>query len=237
MQSKKHIVIPDKNGNLVTETGEYFVPPKHWIFLPAGDAGITRKVTSGGIYMRVQVKKGRRLISKGIWAPAQSVANAQKEVNAMRSTEEYKVKLHKDRKRRAVKQQEYETEFCREIERFLNFHESYKSLEKKLAKLVTIHAIPVGSGTVARTQMIPIEERAGRAVIAWMRHKTTDYDNLRIARIKGERRTVRKQLARHSVTILNKYRNGEHTPENCPLQSALKSVDLYEINSNNLKLS
>ncbi len=222
MKNDDHIVIPDKNGNLISNTGSFFVPPKHWAFLPAGDAGITRKITARGIYYRVQIKKGRRFISKGIWAPAQTIAEAKKEVESTRLTDEYKIKLNKDRERRAHKQQGYEVEFCREVERFLDFHKTYKVQEKKMAKLVTTHAIPVGSGTVARTQMIPVEERAARAVIAWMRHKTTAYDNLKIARVKGERRAVRKNMALQSVKILEKYRNGESIQENCPLRKALK---------------
>lgn len=222
MKNNKHIVIPDKEGNLVTANGDYFTPPKHWSFLPAGDAGITRKITSRGMYMRVQVKKGRRFISKGIWAPASIIAEAKQEVTATRQTDEYKIKLNKDRERRARKQQEYENTFCLEVQRFLNFHNSFKEQEKLLAKLVTKHAIPVGSGTVARTQMIPVEERAAKAVIAWMRHKTTAYDNLKIARIKGERRAVRRNLAQQSNQILQKYRKGEQITEDCPLQKALK---------------
>ncbi len=222
MKTDKNIIIPDKDGNLITSTGDYFVPPQHWSFLPSGDAGVTRKVTARGLYFRVQVKKGRRMISKGIWAPAKIIAEAQKEVALTRSTDEYKNKLNKDRERRAKKQLAYEADFCSEVERFLNFHHVYKSLEKEMAKLVTEHAIPVNSGTVARTQMIPIEERAARAVIAWMRHKTTDYDNLKIARIKGERRAIRRNLAQQSTQILQRYRKGENIPENCPLQKALK---------------
>lgn len=222
MKKDDHIVIPDKDGNLITNTGTFFVPPKHWAFLPAGDAGITRKITARGMYFRVQVKKGRRFISKGIWAPSEIIASAQKEVAATRLTDEYKNKLNKDRERRAKKQVEYEAEFCEEIERFLNFHKNYKTLEKQMARLVTAHAIPVGSGTVARTQMIPVEERAARAVIAWMRHKTTAYDNLKIARVKGERRAVRRNLAQQSNKILQLYRQGENIPTNCPLRNALK---------------
>lgn len=222
MQNNKNIVIPDKNGNLITSSGEYFEPPKHWAFLPAGDAAVTRKITARGMYMRIQLKKGRRMISKGIWAPATIIEEAKKAVEATRSTPEYKIKLNKDRERRVRKQQEYEIEFCEEIERFLNFHENYKTLEKKLAKRVTKHAIAVGSGTVARTQMIPIHERAARAVIAWMRHKTTGYDNLKIARIKGERRAVRRNLAQQSNKILQIYRKGEEITPDCPLLNALK---------------
>lgn len=221
MKNDKNIVIPDKNGNLITSDGSFFTPPKHWNFLPAGDAGLTRKTTARGLFMRVQVKKGRRMISKGIWAPVAIIEEAKKAIEATRSTQEYKTKLNKDRERRAKKQLEYEVEFCKEIERFLNFHKNYNALENQMAKLVTAHAIPVGSGTVARTQMIPIKERAARAVIAWMRHKTTAYDNLKIARIKGERRAVRKNLAQQSNKILQQYRKGEKIAPDCPLLKAL----------------
>lgn len=222
MKKDQHIVIPDRDGNLIASDGSYFVPPKHWSFLPAGDAGVTRKITAKGLFMRVQVKKGRRMISKGIWAPSNTIAEAKKEVEATRLTDEYKTNLAKSRERRTRKQLEYEVEFCKEVERYLNFHSNYKTLEKKLAKLVTLHAIPVGSGTVARTQMIPVEERAARAVIAWMRHKTTAYDKLKIARIKGERRAVRRTLAQQSTQILQQYRKGETIPEECPLKNALE---------------
>ena len=69
--------------------------------------------------------------------------------------------------------------------------------------------------------MIPIEERAALAVIAWMRHQTTAYDNLKIARIKGERRAVRRSLAQQSAAILANYRDGRVATENCPLQKAM----------------
>jgi len=48
-----------------------------------------------------------------------------------------------------------------------------EALEKRLAQAVTTHATPVGSGTVARSRRIGVEERAEAAVIAWMRHQTT----------------------------------------------------------------
>lgn len=84
----------------------------------------------------------------------------------------------------------------------MNFAPIYKDLEIKLAEAATAHAIPVGSGTVARTSTIPVEERASRAVIAWMRHQTTAYDSMKIPRIKGKRREIRRMLAGHSVELL-----------------------------------
>ena len=83
-------------------------------------------------------------------------------------------------------------------------------------------SVPVGSGTVARTERIPLASRAEAAVIAWMRHQTTAYDRMYIARQKGERRAVRKTLATDSREILDRYRKGEAPPEDCPLAAALK---------------
>ena len=93
--------------------------------------------------------------------------------------------------------------------------------KRVLAAAVTEHAVPVGSGTVARTQRIPLERRAEAAVIAWMRHRTTAYDHMRIARVKGERREVRRQLAERSRRLLERYRSGEEADlRNCPLAQA-----------------
>ena len=218
------IVNPGKNGNLVGGKGEILVPPASWAFLPAGDAGITRKVTSKGAFWRVEVKMGRRIISQGIWAPATTIAQAMEEVEKLRLTEEYKKKRVSDINRREKKQELYVIEFCKAVEDYLGFHDCYKEMEKKLARAVTVHAIPVGSGTVARTQTIPIEERAAHAVIAWMRHQTTAYDNVKIERIKGERRAVRRGFAQESVALLANYRQGRGIKDNCPLQKAIGKI-------------
>src|SRR5205807_6961884 len=104
---------------------------------------------------------------------------------------------------------------------FLAFHPSHAGLADQLARAVTDHATPVGSGTVARTKRIPMEMRAEAAVIAWMRHQTTGYDGMVIPRVKGERREVRRMLAQRSQELLAGYRRGESAPENCPLRTAL----------------
>ncbi len=224
METEKRIVRQKSNGSLIDQNGESLAPPAGWDFLPSGDAGITRKVTSEGLFWRVEIKKGRRTISLGIWAPAKTISRAQEEVRTIRLTEAYKKKRNSELERREKRQGQYEEEFCKEIEAFLNFHDDYKDMEKKLARAVTTHAIPVGSGTVARTQMIPIEERASLAVLAWMRHQTTAYDNLKIARIKGERRAVRKALAEQSVAILSGYREGQVLLADYPLYEALNKL-------------
>ena len=104
---------------------------------------------------------------------------------------------------------------------FLAFHPNHAGLADRLARAVTDHATPVGSGTVARTKRIPVERRAEAAVIAWMRHQTTGYDGMTIPRVKGKRREVRRMLARRSQELLARYRRGEPVPEGCPLRKAL----------------
>ncbi len=224
MPQQIKIVNIDKNGQLTDDYGVLLTPPKGWDFLPAGDAGITRKVTANGDCWRVVFKKGRRTMSKGIWASARIIEAAKNEMESKRSTETYQKQKVYNAERREKKQQAYEVEFNIAVEKFLHFHLKYQSIAKAMSILVTQHAIPVGSGTVARTAMIPIEERASRAVIAWMRHQTTAYDNMKIDRIKGERRAVRRMLAEKSTQLLNTYRKGLPIAIHCPLKKALEQM-------------
>ena len=95
-----------------------------------------------------------------------------------------------------------------------------------MAEAVTAHATPVGSGTVARTQRLPVARRAEAAVIAWMRHQTTAYDDMPIPRVKGKRREVRRLLAQRSKRLLDAYRSGAAVdPQTCVLQQALQTSE------------
>ena len=60
-------------------------------------------------------------------------------------------------------------------------------------------------------------------MIAWMRHQTTAYDTMKIPRVKGKRREVRRMLARRSKELLSGYRDGETAGETCPLRQALSA--------------
>ncbi len=222
MTQHHRIVRPGRTrGTVLTESGELLTPPENWAFLPAGDAAITRSVKAKGMTWVVQVRKGRRTISQGIWAEEAHIAASREEVAAKRSTPEYARTRQRVKVRRETKQQAYVTDFFSEVIRFLDFHPRYALEAQRLSDKITAHATPVGSGTVARTERIPIEKRAEAAVIAWMRHRTTAYDSMSIPRIKGKRREIRRQLAAKSVEILQAYRLGRDANENCPLQKAL----------------
>ena len=198
--------------------------PADWDLLPPGDAGLTRRVKAAGPSWTVKEKKGRRTFSKGVYAPAATIAQIKADLETERSTEKYAKRKAADANRREKKQEEYIDTFRDAVLHFLNFNERYHDVADKLATAVTNHATPVGSGTVARTQRIPVEQRAESAVIAWLRHQTTAYDNMKIPRIKGKRREVRRMLAAESRHRLTAYRQGTDLPTDCPVQRALKNV-------------
>jgi hypothetical protein len=203
--------------------GTILTAPEGWVFLPPGDAGLTRRVKAAGDHWVVQEKVGRRTFSRGVWAPSATIKRIRAELDAERSTEGYARKQEAAGRRREAAQAEYVEDFHGAVMAFLAFHESHADVADRLARAVTEHATPVGSGTVARTERIPVEERAEAAVIAWMRHQTTAYDSMSIPRVKGKRREVRRMLARRSQELLQRYRLGEKIGEDCPLRRALLS--------------
>jgi hypothetical protein len=158
-----------------------------------------------------------------VWAPAETIERIRAELEAERSTEGFAKKKEADARRREKAQAEYVEDFHGAVVTFLAFHRNYADLADRMACAVTDHATPVGSGTVARTKRIPVEQRAEAAVIAWMRHQTTGYDGMAIPRVRGKRREVRRMLARRSQELLHRYRRGEAVPDRCPLQKALES--------------
>lgn len=204
--------------------GRVLTIPTEWACLPPGDAGLTRRVKAAGPSWQVIEKVGRKQFSKGLWAPAANIDAARAQLEAERATPAYAKKQAAAKARRDVEQAEYVEDFGAAVRKFLRFTPQFSGLEVTLAQRVTAHATPVGSGTVARTERIPIERRAESAVIAWMRHQTTAYDSMKIARIKGERREVRRQLAEISRAVLDLHRGRvAHPPSSCPLCAALTS--------------
>ena len=203
--------------------GTILTAPDGWALLSPGDAALTRRVKEAGGHWVVQDKKGRKVFSRGVWAPAATIDRIRAELEAERSTENYAKRKEADARRREKAQAGYVEDFFAAVVAFLAFHPNYAGLADRLARVVTDHATPVGSGTVARTKRIPVEQRAEAAVIAWMRHRTTGYDGMTIPRIKGKRREVRRILARRSQELLARYRRGEPAPEACPLRKALDS--------------
>jgi hypothetical protein len=204
--------------------GRVLAAPEGWILLPPGDAALSRRVKAAGESWTVQEKKGRKVFSRGVWAPAATIHRLRAELAAERSTEGYAKGKVADARRREKAQSEYVEEFLGAVVAFLAFHPNHADLADWLARAVTDHATPVGSGTVARTKRISVEQRAEAAVIAWMRHQTTAYDSMAVPRVKGRRREVRRLLARRSHELLDRYRRGEPALDGCPLQRAVATI-------------
>ncbi len=224
MSAANHIFTPGPTSNTVRSAdGRVLSAPEGWVHLPPGDAALTRRVKAAGDNWVVQEKKGRKVFSRGVWAPAATVERIRAELAAERSTEGYARRKESDARRRDQAQAEYVEDFLGAVVAFLAFHPNHADLAGRLARAVTDHATPVGSGTVARTKRIPVERRAEAAVIAWMRHRTTAYDSMAIPRVRGKRREVRRMLAARSKELLDRYRQGAPVPAGCPLQTAFAS--------------
>lgn len=222
MPDQHRDVAPGLNPRTVRTAQGQLRVPDDWELLPPGDAALTRRVKQEGPCWTVSEKKGRKVFGRGVWAPAERIARLRAELEHERADPAYGKRLAAGRARREREQVAYVEDFRGEVLRFLAFPPAHAELAARLATAIAAHATPVGSGTVARTERIPIDERAAAAVIAWLRHRTTGYDTMHIARVKGRRREVRRELAAQSVRLLARYRRGEPVePTSCPLQKAL----------------
>lgn len=223
MPDRSRIVAPGPRPDTVrTDAGELLTVPAGWRLLPPGDPGLTGRVKRAGPSWTVQERRGRKLFSRGVWAPADVIETIRAELLREREEPAYARKLDRSRERRALEQAHYAGDFERAVLRFLAFAPAHAELAAQLARAICAHAVPVGSGTVARTKRIPIERRAEAATIAWLRHATTGYDEMRIPRVAGMRREVRRLLAEQSRRLLARYRSGEAVPaQSCLLRRGL----------------
>src|SRR4051794_39586020 len=53
--------------------GIILTAPDGWALLPPGDAALTRRVKAAGDHWVVQEKRGRKIFSRGVWAPAPTI--------------------------------------------------------------------------------------------------------------------------------------------------------------------
>ena len=217
-------VRPSKNSReVITADGKVLKVPDEWDLLMPGDAALSRRIKKDGPTWTMFEMKGRKKFSRGIWAPADRIGALEAELKVEREDPSYQKKLDAGRARRAKEQVVYAADFEAAVFEFLAFQSAHLELALEMSQAIAAHAVPVGSGTVARTQRIPIERRAEAAVIAWMRHQTTAYDHMTISREKGARREVRRMLAGRSRELLERYRRGGRgdSEASCPLRKAL----------------
>lgn len=192
----------------VIRNGKTVEIPEGWIFVPSGDPLLTRRLKNTGSYwLHVHERKGR-IEAIGVWVPSEICDAVKSEIAEIRNDPAYARRQAASRKAREKKQTDFCAEFRAAILRFLKFHPDYSRIAEKIADAIVKQSAGVGSGTVARTGRLSIEKKAESAVIAWMRHQTTAYDRMKIARVKGRRFEVRRELAKGSRLLLDSFRNG-----------------------------
>src|SRR4051812_37727809 len=69
-----------------TRDGRILAIPDGWVHLPPGDAALTRRVKSAGVHWLIQETRGRKVFSRGLYAPAAIIARIRAELDAERST-------------------------------------------------------------------------------------------------------------------------------------------------------
>lgn len=196
--------------------------PEGWELLPPGDAGLTRRVKADGPHWVVEAQFGPRRFSQGVWAPAATIARQRAELERERQSVEYQDRRRTDQRRRDREQGLYVAQFREAVMAVLRFAPCHRETAERLAAAVAAQATPVGSGTVARTARLSLAHKAELALMAWLRHQTSDYDRMHVARVRGERREVRRRIAVQSRHLLERYRRGEPVAAaTCPLQRAL----------------
>ena len=222
MSKETRIVLPGPQVRSVrTANGEVLHPPEDWDLLPPGDAGLTRRVKAAGPTWTVQERRGRKIFSQGVWAPRATIESARAELAAERATPAYTRRREADVRRRRARPRRLR-----------------RGLPRRRGRLPGLRCPPCRAGRPAGRrrhppchagrqrhrrphQAHPHRRRAEAAVIAWLRHQTTAYDQMTIPRVKGMRREVRRMLAERSRQVLHRYRRGEDIDATCPLQRAV----------------
>lgn len=112
--------------------GEIVTVPTGWILLPPGDAALTRRVKAAGEHWIVAEKMGRKVFSRGVWAPTTTIKQIRAELEAERSTKSFAKRKEADAKRREKAQEAYVEDFTGAVLAFLAFHPNHADLAQRL---------------------------------------------------------------------------------------------------------
>lgn len=172
----------------------------HLVFLPAGDAALTRRSKKNSTLWAVVLKWSRarkRYERQGLLVEEAAIESAEKECFA---DEEIRARRReREATRRAELDREYVKEFARSIREYFPF------CPKGREKVIAEHACRKYSGRIGRTAFAKeFSENAIRlAVIAHIRHAETPYDELLM---KGwERFDARAEVEDKVFDVLSKW--------------------------------
>jgi hypothetical protein len=163
------------------------------IFLPSGDAALTRRAKQASRLSAVVVRWSRsrkRYERQGILAEEAAIQQAEEQCLA---DEDVRLRRRdRDRVRRAKEDIEFQKRMAEEIRRL------FPGCPKKRATAIAEHAALRGSGRVGRSAAArALDERAVTlAVVASVRHEDTDYDLLLMS---GTPREVARDQVRPAI--------------------------------------
>ena len=173
IESGSRIWISPYGGYWSPDHGEVSIP-QNWELLKPGDAGLTRAVRKIGPYLEV-VEKGRKFTAMvGTFAPTEVIE--QLKADRAARTEELETKRIASAKSRKRKEELKRRQLVEEIIAYLDFRPEYEDEAREIAESVASWTLPVGSGTVGRSQSLSLAEIAERSVRAHLRHQITRYD-------------------------------------------------------------
>lgn len=174
---------------------------KNLLFLPSGDAALTRRASRISADVRPVVSwnsRRRRWERRGVFVTVEALGGAQ----AQCALDEGKraAARRKAQEREAVRDQEYILRFATAV------HEEFPGLDQATSLIIATHACEKHSGRVGRSaaaKQLDVE-LVVRAVIAHARHLHTDYDLLRDA---GMNKRESRQVIRSRIKgVLAKWR-------------------------------
>lgn len=174
----EHLDVYDtKTGLWNPDHGDVEIP-EGWELLPSGDAFLTRRVKATGVYWvawkpRSGSRRHRRLI--GVWAPSATIAAARVEAEETAEKRQRARKHGAEARARAAQRDRAALEGA--ILEFLQFAEEHQEVARRIAEGAAARAAVVGSGRVGRTRTISLNERAGLAARAYIRHNLTSYED------------------------------------------------------------
>src|ERR1051326_5005664 len=112
LKKMNNTFVPSPTPNTVRASdGRVLTAPDGWALLLPGDAALTRRVKEAGDHWVVQEKKGRKVFSRGVWAPAATIERIRAELEVERATEGYAKKKAADARRREQAQAGYVEDF------------------------------------------------------------------------------------------------------------------------------
>lgn len=175
----------------------------HLVFLPAGDAALSRRARSGSGLSAVVVRFSRsrkRYERQGILVEEEALARAEEQCLA--DADARQRRRVRDAERRADQDLEFQSRLAREITRL------YPGCPPPRAEAIVAHAAARGSGRVGRSAAArALDPEAIRlAVVASVRHEDTGYDSLLMS---GTPREVARDRVRAEIDkILDAWQAG-----------------------------